>query len=272
MLKALRVMPIEAALAQKTMLAHAVKRCTMHGDPDIRKLAGYLTKQWAVAGSDGGNGSSGDGKSNGNHAANVNNRATSPTNQAGGNGHPRVTVTKLAPPPPKIEFDEETKRQMAEAEAEVQRLEAAAAALTAEAAAAEAEAQMVSQKVKVKSFSQFKQDQKKKPKTKIPRSSGSHGSGSGGSHGGGGDLAGGEEEGEFNFKYKLDALISSRLRPYLESRSLSKEAYKEILNKASEKILARVTAEDLAQGRVYYEKRKKKFIELVDAYLRGYKK
>ena len=36
--------------------------------------------------------------------------------------------------------------------------------------------------------------------------------------------------------------------------------------------MSRVSAEDLAQGRAYYEKKKKKFIELVDAYINGYRK
>jgi len=269
-LKALRAMPIEAALARETGLAQAVRRCTMHGDPDVRKLAGYLSKRWTGVGGDGG-GATFNGNGNG-----VNeNRPMSPTKQSGTagavNGHPRVTVTKIAPP--KIELDEETKRQMAEAEAEVQRLEAAAAALAAKAAAAEAEAQMNLQKVKVKSFNQFKEDQKKKPKTKIPRALLNDSNGAAGG-GGGGDLAleGEEDEGEFNFKYKLDALLSSRLRPHLQSHAINKEVYKEILNKASEKVMSRVTAEDLAQGRAYYEKRKKKFIELVDAYISSYKK
>jgi len=273
-LKALRVMPIEAALARESGLAQAVKKCTMHGDPDVRKLAGYLSRHWAVAGGEGG-GANGNGKSE--------NRPKSPTKQSGPavNGRPKITVTKVAPPPPpKIELDEETKRQMAEAEAEVQRLEAAAAALAAEAAAAEAEAQVVLQKVKVKSFNQFKEDQKKKPKTKISRAGSKNGNGNGAASAAGatGGFAAGaaeereEDEGEFNFKYKLDALLSSRLRPHLQSHAINKEAYKEILNKASEKVMSRVTAEDLAQGRAYYEKKKKKFIELVDAYISSYKK
>lgn len=278
-LKALCVMPIEAALARSSGLAQAVKRCTMHGDPDVRKLAGYLSKQvWAVA--------DGEGKgatSNGNGAHE--NRPISPTKLSGPAGaassQPRVTVTKVAPP--KIELDEDTKRQMAEAEAQVQRLEAAAATLAAEAAAAEAEAQMILQKVKVRSFSQFKEDQKKKPKTKISRAAisdnggGSNGaaiSDNGGSSNGAAIDAPEEKEGEFNFKYKLHGLLSSRLRPHLQSHAISKDAYKEIRNKASEKIMSRVTADDLAQGRAldYYEKRKKKFIELVDAYISGYRK
>jgi monoamine oxidase len=272
-LKALRAMPIETALAQKTGLAHAVKRCTMHGDPDVRKLAGYLQKQWNIGG-DGAGGGGGNGFADNNNNNNNNNRSGSPTKQPGaGNGaHPRVTVTKVAPP--KIELDEDTKRQMAEAEAEVQKLEAAAAALAAEAAEAEAEAQMILQKVRVKSFTQFKEDQKKKPKTKIPRSSASNGGGGSSSGGGGNGVAAMEMdgEGEFNFKHKLDALFSSRLRPHLESRAIDKDAYKQILNKASEKVMSRVTAEDLAQGRAYYDKRKNKFIELVDAYIKSYRK
>ena len=275
-LKALRAMPLEGSLAKESGLAAVVKQCTMHGDPDVRKLAGNLTRSWMASennavghGARGGKGRPG--SSNGHHAASA---------MGGGNGHHHAAggaqgameggiATGAAAPvvPMKIELDEQAKRELEEAEAEMRRKEELAAALAAEAAAAEEQAKAEREKTGggagIGSFYDYKKSQKESKKqskkSKERRS------------GGGGDEGHGDgKEESFDFVKKVKALIGYVLTQHVQSGKLKKDQYKMIIDKASEKVLSKVTPEELARGRPAYEKRKDNIKKLAEDYANFY--
>lgn len=279
-LKALRAMPLEGSLARESGLAGAVKQCTMHGDPDIRKLAGLLSKNWAEGGgaygqhhqhqqqqhNGGGAGGRGarSGSANGiysvhgggGHIASAGNQGYHSGSYAA-QDTARESAAPAAPVATKVELDEQALRELEEAEAEMKRKLELAAALAAEAAIAEeqAKAVVVSGQKTVGSFSAYNKAQKDSRKHKRSRDR----------HGGGG----GEEE-SFDFEKKVKAHISYVLTPYVESGSLKKDKYKAIIEKAGAKVMGKVTEAELAQGRPAYLRKKESITKLAEEYAKSY--
>ena len=270
-LKMVRVlMPIEGSLAKGSGLMAAVKRCVTHGDPDIRKLAGSVMKMWTTSGGAAVNGGGGRGLNgeNGDVKKGL-------TNGSGGGAyqlqtaaeeeeHEQVDMNKIKQRV--FELDEQAQRQLEEAEAEMRRLEALAATLAEEAAAAEAEAEVNTPALPSGVGMSWKQYEKKRKaerkeetrhKSKLSVSDG------------GGEIGGGEI---FDFQGKVDAFIKAELKKRLDRGAISQHNFSKIFEKASAKVMSKVTAEQLAEGRPQYEKRKKGILELVNGYVKSYKK
>ena len=79
----------------------------------------------------------------------------------------------------------------------------------------------------------------------------------------------GKEE-SFDFVKKVKALIGYVLTQHVQSGKLKKDQYKMIIDKASEKVLSKVTPEELARGRPAYEKRKDNIKKLAEDYANFY--
>ena len=261
LLKCIRTMSVpEVLLRDGTVgLVPAVKRCTTHGDPDIRKIALQIMKIWALDHQHhhhhpNHQGSNGRGSS-------TPERPFSATATGGPGSRPGS-----APSPKPVELDEEAKKQLEEAEAEMKRLEEETAAILAaaeEAGKAKAEALKAHSQVGVVSFAKFQKYQKLESKRQQQH----HRHDTTTNNGGGG---GGEEEEEFDFGKKVDALVCSVLKRALEERRINSDIYRKIRTRANEKVMSNVRPETLVLGRRGYEKEKKNIVRMTEGYVDAY--
>lgn len=243
LLKALRVMPVDAAMAEKTGLLKVVRqRCAIHSDPDVRKLAGYISRSWVT-----------------------------PPAAGAGSAAPGSKPAAVPPAPKKVELDEETKRKLEEAEAEIRRLDEMAAALRAQAEAKKQTASSFADDGPLRalpSFQEYKEalkGNKKKPKAKMERIS-ERQAGAGGS----GGATNGGGSGPLDVRQRLEKMVADFLKPFYERRQVNKEQFKAIVAKTREKVLSKATETDLANGKKFLDGRRQGIGRLVADYVAAY--
>lgn len=152
------------------------------------------------------------------------------------------------------EIDEESQRKLAEAEAELKALEEEAQRLRAEAEAhAEGAATMDDQTPLFSTFEEYRDSlraNRKHPKAKIAPAG---------------------ENGKDVLKRKIDGYIADALKPSYESKAISKDTYKTIMRKASDKIISKTTEKDHNDWRRFIKTRKESIKKLVAGYVSSYK-
>jgi hypothetical protein len=250
LLRALRALPLAAAVARDSGLAALVRQrgCT-HGDPGVRKQAQALARGWAAA-----------------EGAAAAGAAAAPAAAA------------AAAPAAAAALDEEMQRAFEAEAAEISRLQESAAAAAAEAASWEAQAAEGGAPAPLASFDAFRQerrDGKKKPKPKAeraagqgagePRRPGPPSDGRPPSANGGGGAAGDGDD----TRRHVDLLICSFLRPQFDARRVTKEQYKAILARASDKVMGSGGG-GARGGKRFAQDQRLKIQRLVEGYVESY--
>lgn len=156
--------------------------------------------------------------------------------------------------PSDVQMDGETRKKLEETEAELKALEEEAQRLRAE---AEAQAQgAASLETNTPLFSTFEEYRdslranRKKPKSKMTPVHAS---------------------GKDTLKRKIDGYIAEALKPSYESRAISKDTYKTIMRKASDKIMSKTSEQDHKDWRRFINSRKDSIKKLVTGYVSSYK-
>lgn len=156
--------------------------------------------------------------------------------------------------PETVEIDEETKKKMAETEAELKALEEEAQKLRAEAEShAQGAASLESETPIFSTFEEYRDSlraNKKKPRLKVSPV---------------------QVSGKDAFRRKIDGYIAEALKAPYESRVISKDTYKTIMRKASDKIMSKTTDQDHQDWRRFIHTRKDSIKKLVAGYVSSYK-
>lgn len=278
-LRAVLALVVDADAAKKSGLDETIQnRCALHGDVEVRKLAAAILKRWTErdgkeeeeeGGDIGIDGRSAGGKTATGRSSRGGSRpmsAASYSDSLRKRSEDEGAAGVDPPVPMKIELDAETQRALREAEEAARELEQRAKELRSKATQGgigvlgggngENGDKKGNAAREIHSFEEFQRREaamKKKPKAKIERLR---------------EKIVDEESGPFDMKKKLDAIITSRLQPAYQSKQITKEQYKAILNKASEKVMSRVKPEQIADGKNYLKGYKNHIYMLVDEYIR----
>lgn len=147
------------------------------------------------------------------------------------------------------EIDDDTKQKLAEAEAELRALEEEAERLRAQAEAQATDAsELINDTPAYSTFEEYRdslRNKRKKPKAKISSNK---------------DM----------LKKKVDGYIAELLKPHYESRRISKDAYKAIMKKASDKVMMKTSEKDYDDWRKFYKARRESIQKLVGGYIDSY--
>ena len=156
--------------------------------------------------------------------------------------------------PEVVEIDEESRKKLAETEAELRALQEEAQRLREEAEAqAQGAASLENETPLFSTFEEYRDSlraNRKRPKAKIAPM---------------------QTSGKDTLKRKIDGYIAEALKPSYESRIISKDSYKTIMRKASEKIMSKTSEQDHQDWRRFIHTRKDSIKKLVAGYVSSYK-
>ena len=269
LLKAVKSLEFQCSGKNERLFSVIRKHCTIHSDPGIRKLAVSLVRNF-----DRSNPNIKSLKNNVSKA--ISRRSMSPNVVSGSD---MAIGERLGSLPKKqttvaVKLNPETEARLDAAAARVKELKAKLEKVQADAEAKEAliASQTQESSSRVMSFEEYrKKDKVSKGKSKALLESGQAPNNNTIDSSKNPIATKGESTIYAESKRELDKLVASILKPYFSSRRITKDQYKAILRKASEKVWDRASKAEQKQGyRHWFGRPKAKIQQLVEAYVAAY--